>query len=81
MGNQYNQPSQPYNMSSGWNAGGQRMSFGRALGLGCLFLVVLFFLFFFSCTRACGRSRRYYRYMRYSQVHLVKPAMSPIIQA
>jgi hypothetical protein len=79
----YNQGNQPYSMSSGWNSGGQRVGFGRAVGLGCLVLVVLFFLFFFSCTRACLRPRRYYRYMRYSQ--LIMPSShsqrSPIIQA
>jgi hypothetical protein len=79
--NQYNQGNQPYNMSSGWSSGGQRVGFGRAIGLGCLVLVVLFFLFFFSCTRACFRPRRY-RYMRYTQLVVPPQAhRSPIIQA
>src|SRR5579875_2484819 len=72
-GSSYNQSSQPYNMTSGWNSGGQRMSFGRAIGMGCLLVVVLFFLFFFSCTRACLRPRSYYRYMQYSHAIIVDP--------
>ena len=52
----YTQSAGPYNMGGG----GMRMSPGRAIGLGCLILVVLFFLFTLSCTRSCFLPRRHY---------------------
>lgn len=70
----YSQPSQPYNVGGG----GQRMTFGRAIGIGCLCIVLFFLFMMFSC-RACVRSRRYYRYMRYT--HEVTVPRPPIIQA
>lgn len=63
-GGQYNQGSQPYNMAGGY--GGTRMTPGRAIGLGCLVLVVLFFLSTVTCSRACFRlGRRAYIQRRY----------------
>ncbi len=50
----YTQSSTPYNI-----AGRTRMSTGRAIGLGCLVLIVLFFLLSLSCTRACLFPRRH----------------------
>jgi hypothetical protein len=37
---------------------------GQKIGIGCLIALVIFFLFGLSCTRACFRSRRSYRYRR-----------------
>ena len=37
---------------------------GQKIGIGCLIVLVLFFVFGLSCTRACFRSRRTYRYRR-----------------
>ena len=51
--------SQPYNMGGGYAGGGTRMSPARAIGLGCLILVVLFFLFSLSCARSCFFPRRH----------------------
>lgn len=39
-----------------------RSSMGKNIAIGCLVAVVIVFLFFVSCTRACFRHRRYYRY-------------------
>ncbi|MBV8896068.1 MAG: zinc ribbon domain-containing protein [Acidobacteriaceae bacterium] len=60
-GGQYNQgSSQPYNMSGGYNVGGTRMSPARAIGLGCLILVLLFFVLpALTCSRACFRYGRH----------------------
>jgi uncharacterized membrane protein len=37
---------------------------GQKIGIGCLIVLVIFFVFGLSCTRACFRSRRTYRYRR-----------------
>jgi hypothetical protein len=37
---------------------------GQKVGIGCLIVLVIFLLFGLSCTRACFRSRRTYRYRR-----------------
>ena len=37
---------------------------GQKIGIGCLIVVVIFLFFGLSCTRACFRSRRTYRYRR-----------------
>ena len=33
----------------------------KNIGLGCLIVLLIFFVFGLSCTRACFRPRRYYR--------------------
>ncbi|MFL6354183.1 MAG: zinc-ribbon domain-containing protein [Bryobacteraceae bacterium] len=38
-----------------------RNSLMKNLGLGCLIVLLIFFFFGLSCTRACFRHRRYYR--------------------
>lgn len=54
------QGSQPYNMAGrGYNIGGTRITPARAIGLGCLILVIFFFLFSASCMRACFFPRRH----------------------
>lgn len=59
-GAQYNQGSQPYNMQGGYNVGGTRMTPARAIGLGCLVLVILFFVLpALTCSRACFRYGRH----------------------
>ncbi len=47
-------------------AGGS--SIGKNIAIGCLVAVIIVFLFFVSCTRACFRHRRYYRYGAAQQV-------------
>ena len=37
---------------------------GQKVGIGCLIALVIFFVFGLSCTRACFRGRRSYRYRR-----------------
>jgi len=37
---------------------------GQKIGIGCLIVLVIFLVFGLSCTRACFRSRRTYRYRR-----------------
>ena len=37
---------------------------GQKIGIGCLIALVIFFVFGLSCTRACFRARRTYRYRR-----------------
>ncbi|HZS56439.1 MAG TPA: zinc ribbon domain-containing protein [Bryobacteraceae bacterium] len=58
-GGAYNQGPGPYNMAGGYSSGGTRMTPARAIGLGCLILVVLFFLSTLTCSRACYRLRRH----------------------
>src|SRR5581483_4489648 len=58
-GGPYNQGSAPYNMAGGYSGGGTRMTPGRAIGLGCLVLVVLFFVSTLTCSRACFRMGRH----------------------
>jgi len=60
-GAQYNQgSSQPYNMGGAYNVGGTRMTPARAIGLGCLILVILFFVLpALTCSRACFRYGRH----------------------
>lgn len=80
VGGGYNQGSQPYNMpTGGFNVGGQRMSPARAIGLGCLVLVVLFFLFTLSCARSCFLPRRHF--YRYSRAIVIHEQHFPIIRA
>jgi hypothetical protein len=59
-GGSYAQGSQPYNTQQGGVFGGTRMTPARAIGLGCLILVVIFFLFSASCMRACFFPRHHY---------------------
>ena len=40
----------------------QRGSLGKNIAIGCLIAVIVVILFGLSCTRACFRHRRYYRY-------------------
>src|SRR4051794_14070693 len=56
-------PPPPYGPVSGMGQGPQR-SMGQKIGIGCLIALVIFLLFGLSCTRACFRSRRTYRYRR-----------------
>lgn len=61
-GGQYSPGSQPYNMAGGggYNVGGTRMTPGRAIGLGCLILVIVFFVLpALTCSRACFRFGRH----------------------
>ena len=59
-GGQYTQGSQPYNMPGRGGFAGMRMTPARAIGLGCLILVVFFFLFSSACMRACFFPHRHY---------------------
>jgi hypothetical protein len=50
---------------------------GQKIGIGCLIVLVVFFVFGLSCTRACFRGRRTYRYRRSgSLVRLAVPHQS-----
>src|SRR5689334_472002 len=54
----------PYTPSSGIRGGRPQTSMGQKIGIGCLIVFVIFLFFGLSCTRACFRSRRTYRYRR-----------------
>lgn len=57
-------PSNPYPNQPQYQqvppAGGQSM--GKNIAIGCLIAVLIVILFGLSCTRACFRHRRFYRY-------------------
>jgi hypothetical protein len=61
---------------------------GQKVGIGCLIALVIFFVFGLSCTRACFRGRRSYRYRRsgslvrlVSQHALAAQRVSPLMRA
>jgi uncharacterized membrane protein YvbJ len=53
-------PNQPQYQPAPPAGGGN--SIGKNIAIGCLIAVVIVILFGLSCTRACFRHRRYYRY-------------------